>query len=102
MPSPIYQMNTAAHAVGTKTTDAIAQATLANIAAVRSQVEAYQAANAGKTALSAVAHMNEIIEVCNREQQRLEHVGISLQKNNVLIVNTDDDGGGIFQGYGVA
>ncbi|GAA0999376.1 hypothetical protein [Tsukamurella strandjordii] len=99
MPSPIYQMNTVAHAVGTKKTEAIAEETLANIAAVRAQAEAYQAANAGQTSLAAFAHMNEIIEVCNREQERLRQIGLSLQQNNTIIVNTDSDGRDIFQGY---
>ncbi|ADG76971.1 putative protein OS=Tsukamurella paurometabola (strain ATCC 8368 / DSM / CCUG 35730 /CIP 100753 / JCM 10117 / KCTC 9821 / NBRC 16120 / NCIMB 702349/ NCTC 13040) OX=521096 GN=Tpau_0328 PE=4 SV=1 [Tsukamurella paurometabola] len=95
----IYEMNTAAHAAGTATTEQIAQATLANIKFVRTTAEAYAAANSGQTSLKAVAHMHEIIAVCDAEQKKLENVGISLKQNNGLITNTDMDGGDIFQGY---
>ncbi|WP_231855457.1 hypothetical protein, partial [Tsukamurella pseudospumae] len=61
--------------------------------------EAYRAANAGDTTNKAVAHMDELIAVCNSEQQKLETIAEALNRNGGLIANTDGDGGSLFTGY---
>jgi hypothetical protein len=97
----VYELNTASHAAGTSKTHDVAAATLANIKFVRTTAEAYRAANAGETTNKASAHMDELIAVCNAEQQKLETIAEALNRNGGLITSTDGDGGGLFTGYAV-
>ncbi|WP_019201267.1 hypothetical protein [Tsukamurella sp. 1534] len=95
----VYDLNTVAHAAGTAKTHDVAAMTLANIKFVRTTAEAYRAANAGDTTLKASTHMDELIAVCNAEQQKLEAVAEALHRNGGLIASTDQDGGSLFTGY---
>ena len=45
--------------------------------------------------------MEELIAVCNAEQQKLEAVAEALGRNGTHIINTDGDAGGLFTGYAV-
>ncbi len=100
MSGPLYTMETAQHAAGTAKTHDAAAETLANINFVKGKAEEYKAANAGNTANAAVAHMDEIIMVCNQEQQRLQTIAEALGKNGGLTTNTDaETGSGLFTGY---
>lgn len=99
MPPQIYDLNTVSHAAGTAKTHDVAATTLANIKFVRTTAEAYRAANAGDTTTKASAHMEELIAVCNAEQQKLEAVAEALGRNGGLIASTDGDAGGLFTGY---